>query len=316
MAVTPEQRMREAGERVVEVIARQEWLNPWGYKLEHAMAVGWNLLGGRRDRVRNVLHGTWLGHPLHPMLTDVPLGAWTMAFAFDCLDVRLREHAHFAPAAQMALGVGIVGGAGAALTGLTDWQYTHDDARRTGLVHGMLNLTALGLCVWSWSRRRTQRDGPSRLASGLGYALALGSAFLGGNLVFRERIGVDRTEHPLEPREFVPVLFESELVDERPQHVRAGDADVILVRSGGRLYAYGEHCPHLGAPLSDGWLSDGGIVCPWHGARFELSTGSTVKGPATSRLTRFETCVRDGRIEVRLLAPEHEAVPRTTARQR
>jgi len=112
------------------------------------------------------------------------------------------------------------------------------------------------------------------------------------------------------------VLFESELVDERPQHVRAGDADVILVRSDGRLYAYGEHCPHLGAPFSDGWLSDGGIVCPWHGARFELTTGSTVKGPATSPLTRFETCVRDGRIEVRLLAPEHETVPRTTARQR
>ncbi len=135
-------------------------------------------------------------------------------------------------------------------------------------------------------------------------------------LVFRERIGVDRTEHPIEPRDFVPSLFESELVDERPQHVRAGDADVILVRSDGRLYAYGEHCPHLGAPLSDGWLLDGGIVCPWHGARFELTTGSTVKGPATSPLTRFETCVRDGRIEVRLLAPEHETVPRTTARQR
>lgn len=84
--MTPEQRLREAGERLVEVIARQEWLNPWGYKLEHAMAVGWDLLGGRRDRVRNVLHGTWLGQPLHPVLTDGPLGAWTLAFAFDALD--------------------------------------------------------------------------------------------------------------------------------------------------------------------------------------------------------------------------------------
>ncbi len=314
--MTPEQRMRETGERLVEVIARQEWLNPWGYKLEHVMAVGWDLLGGRRDRVRNVLHGTWLGHPLHPVLTDVPLGAWTTAFALDCLDSRSRDGADFAGAARLALGIGIIGGVGAAMTGLTDWQYTHDDARRTGLVHGLLNLGALGLSAWSWSRRRSERDSWSRLASGLGYGTALFSGFLGGNLVFRERIGVDRTEHPMEPREFVPVLFENELADDRLQHVRAGDADVILLRSGGRLHAYGEHCPHLGAPLSDGWLSNGSIVCPCHGARFELSTGSTVKGPATSPLTCFETCVRGGRIEVRLPAPEDAAVPRKTARQR
>jgi len=183
-----------------------------------------------------VLHGTWLGHPLHPVLTDVPLGAWTTAFALDCFGSRAGGGAKFADAAQLALGVGIVGGVGAVLTGLTDWQYTHDDARRTGLVHGILNLFGLGLSAWSWSRGHRERDGWSRLASGLGYGTALFSGFLGGNLVFRERIGVDRTERPMEPREFVPVMFEDELADERVRHVRAGDADVILVRSGGRVY--------------------------------------------------------------------------------
>ncbi len=314
--MTPEQRMRAAGERLVEAIARQEWLNAWGYKLEHAMAVAWDLLGGRRDRVRDALHGTWLGHPLHPVLTDVPLGAWTLAFVFDVTDLGRPEPERFAEAARMCLGVGVAGGIGSALTGLTDWQYVHDDARRVGLVHGILNLGGIALSAWSWRRRAGGRDRTARLSAALGYGMALFSSFLGGNLVYRERIGVDRTEHPLEPRDFVPVLSESELADERPQRVRAGDADVILIRSAGRLYAYGEHCPHLGGSLANGWLSGGDIVCPWHGARFDVTTGSTRKGPAVSPLTCFETRVEDGRIAVRLVPPEHLTPPRETVRQR
>lgn len=288
--------------RAVEAVERQRWLDAPGYKLEHAIALVFTTLGDRSRGVQDVLHGVGIGHPLHPALADVPLGAWTAVAVLDAADVVSPRPAGWQQAAQLAVGVGVLGGTGAALAGLTDWQHTHDAARRSGLVHGLLNSGALALNVWSWRERRHGRHTRGRRASALGYGLVLAGAYLGGDLVFRHRTGVDHSQPAAGPGGFVVVLAEADLVEDTPHHVDCDGADVVLLRQGGRIDAVGGRCPHLGAPMSQGWLHRGELVCPWHGSRFDPRSGCPVSGPATAPLTRYDVQVVAGQVEVRRAA--------------
>lgn len=102
-------------------------------------------------RAKDALHGVWLGHPLHPVFTDVPLGAWTTALAMDAAadgDPGMRR------AATFAMGVGLAGAVGAAVTGLTDWSETDGQSRRTGLMNGLLNVAATTLFATSFALRQ------------------------------------------------------------------------------------------------------------------------------------------------------------------
>ena len=125
--------------------------------------------------VRNVLDGVWLGNPLHPALTDVPLGAWTTALVLDLAG---------SEAADSALAVGILGAVPAALTGLNDWSHLKDDERRIGIVHALLNTMGLALNVASLVARRDGHRGLGRFLSGIAYAGTAFSAHLGGHLSF------------------------------------------------------------------------------------------------------------------------------------
>src|SRR5215208_7369915 len=106
--------------------------------------------GGRQ--AKNALHGVWLGHPLHPVFTDLPIGAWTTALA---LDAASNGDAGMRRAATFAMGVGLTGALGAAVTGLTDWSETQGQSRRTGLVHGLLNIAATSLIATSFFQRKS-----------------------------------------------------------------------------------------------------------------------------------------------------------------
>lgn len=306
-----EEGVRKVAERAVETIEGQEWLDKPSYKVEHGMAFAVSLLGERSERVTNFLHGTWLGEPLHPVLTNIPIGAWTAALVLDSADIVTARPGRSPQAAQACVGAGIVGGLGAALAGLVDWQHTHDRPRRTGVVHGGLNTVGLGLYIWSWLARRKGRYVSARLASGLGYVTVLFSGFLGGTLVYRHQIGVDHTDHGLDPSQFTAVLAEGELEEGIVSHVEAGDVGMVLVRHQGRISAFGEHCPHLGAPMAGAWLYRDGLECPWHGSRFDLDTGANLSGPAIAPLPCFDTRVRDGQIEVRRRTPEEAPQPRS-----
>src|SRR5688572_2091000 len=148
--------------------------------------------GGPTGReIKDALHGKWLGHPLHPALTSLPLGAWSTALALDAAgngDPGMRR------AATFAIGVGLAGAVGAAVTGLTDWSETGGQARRAGLVHGLLNVTATALMATSFVMRKNGDHDDGRACAWTGYAIALGAAYLGGELVFRQRVGVAGTE--------------------------------------------------------------------------------------------------------------------------
>lgn len=304
--------MRRFGDRVTHAIEGLQWLDRPSYALEHGVALVFTLLGSAGRPVRSALHGTGLGHPLHPTITDVPVGAWTAAAVLDVVDAVSPQGEGFRGAARTAVGVGVVGAAGAAVTGITDWQHTHDDARRLGLVHGVLNTAALGLQVLSWRDRGRQRTGRARLSGAVAYALVIGSGYLGGALVFRHGIGVSHADEQLEPRDFVPVLPADALAEDVPRRVEADGVALVLVRHAGRVSAVGQHCAHLGAPMSEGWVHRGQLVCPWHGSRFCLDDGQPASGPATAPLASYDVRVRDGSVEVRRAPRVRSATPGST----
>ncbi len=142
-----------------------------------------------------------------------PISRWVrgLPLVLDTVDLVAPRPQGFRQAAQLSIGLGVLGGIAAALTGLTDWQHTHHDARRAGIVHGALTTGALTLYGPSWLDCRRGRHARAEVASGLGYGLTITSSYMGASLVFRHRTGVDHTDGRLLPRVFVPVLAESEL---------------------------------------------------------------------------------------------------------
>jgi len=263
--------------------------------LSKAVRGAYEAAGPAGQQLKDAAHGVWLGHPLHPVFTDLPLGAWTTALALDCTangDEGRRR------AATFAMGVGLAGALGAAVTGLTDWSETQGESRRTGLLHGLLNITATTLFATSWAMRQRDSHDTGRAAAWAGYAIAIGAAWFGGNLVYDQRIGVTNADAHL-PEEFTPVLRSDALADNTMTRARVGKADVLLVRQNGRVCALAHDCAHLGGPLSEGTLKDGSVICPWHGSEFALEDGRVLTGPSTHNQPCLEVRERDGQIEVR-----------------
>lgn len=250
------------------------------------------------QKVRNFLNGTWLGEPLHVVLTDVPIGAWTVAVTFDALD-SIRHRREFSLAADTSLAIGLLGAAGAAVTGITDWSDVDPPARRLGLIHGLLNVGVTALFTTSLIFRRRKSRTAGRVSAALGYALLSLSAHLGGKMVYEQRVGVDRTAGQMFPEGFVAVLAESKLADSMPTRAMHDSVPILLVRRGQRILAMAETCSHFGGPLSEGKLVEDSIVCPYHASRFALDDGRVLDGPAVHSQPCLEVRVRNGQIEVR-----------------
>jgi uncharacterized membrane protein len=181
------------GEAIANVLDRQDWLGEASDALQPAIKECFEAGGEAGQAIKNFLHGKWLGHPLHPALTDIPIGAWTAALALDAMEMTTGRK-ELAAGADAAIAVGLVGAVGAAITGMTDWSETGGRARKVGLTHGLLNLSAALLYGTSLAVRdrksRSARVGLSMLA----YAVASASAYLGGHLVFKEGVGVSSAD--------------------------------------------------------------------------------------------------------------------------
>jgi nitrite reductase/ring-hydroxylating ferredoxin subunit/uncharacterized membrane protein len=248
-------------------------------------------------QLKNAAHGVWLGHPLHPVFTDIPLGAWTTGLVLDAVASTTNDRG-MASAADVAMAVGLAGAAGAAITGLTDWSETSGRARRTGLVHGLLNLAATTLYAAAYALRKGGSRAAGQSCALAGYGVAIGAAWFGGDLVYGQRVGV--THAPVDgPEQFTPVAVSSDVPENSMKRVQTGDADLLVARQRGRVCALAHTCTHAGGPLSEGTLKDGSVVCPWHGSEFALEDGHVINGPATQSEPSFEVNERDGGILVR-----------------
>ena len=151
----------------------------------------------RPTAVRNLLSGTYVGHPLHPMLTDVPIGAWGMSVVLDAVGGAAAESA-----ADLLVNVGVAAAAPTAASGLNDWSYTNGRETRAGLVHALAMTTALSLYVASAAARAQgrRRRGKALGLAGLGVLLAGG--YLGGHLRFVHGVNVNRTACDDRPQEW------------------------------------------------------------------------------------------------------------------
>jgi nitrite reductase/ring-hydroxylating ferredoxin subunit/uncharacterized membrane protein len=248
-------------------------------------------------QAKNAMHGVWLGHPLHPVFTDLPIGAWTTGLVLDA--VAAANHDRGAQrAADVAIAVGLAGALASAVTGLTDWSETSGRSRRTGLVHGLLNIAATTLYATAYALRRRGARTSGQSCALAGYGIAVGAAYFGGDLVYDQRIGVTHAEVE-EPESFSRVASTSDVPDGSMTRARKDDADVLLVRQRGRLCALAHPCEHLGGPLSEGTLKDGSVVCPWHGSEFALEDGHVINGPATQSQPCLDVRERGGAIEVK-----------------
>ena len=253
--------------------------------------------------VRNVLDGVWLEAPLHPALTDVPVGAWTAALVFDGLDVATGKEP-VRHAADASLVFGTLGAFGAAVTGLSDWRYLNGGSRRMGVAHGLLNTIGLVLSIVSLILRASGRRNAGRLTFMTGYSISGMAAHLGGELSYHYGLRVDRNVfEEAGPDVFVPVLDESELAQNDLRRVEVEGVGVLLSRSSaGEVCAIAATCNHFSGPLEAGDRQGDTVVCPLHNSRFDLCSGKVIDGPAVFPQSRYDTRVRNGRIEIKAAA--------------
>ena len=253
--------------------------------------IGRNLPPGT---VKDALSGTWLGHTLHPLLTDLPIGFWTSAWVLDHVGGRRS-----APAARTLVALGVLSAVPTAITGASDFADTDGEDRRVGLVHALANSTALACYTVSYVERRRGRRGKGILWGWLGAVAATAGGHLGGHLIAGRGVGVDHTAFDRGPVDWTATGPATALVEGRPVVVRADGVDVLVHQEGDRLLALADRCTHRGGPLHGGPVQDGCGVCPWHLSAYRLEDGEVARGPATRPQPRFEARIREGVLEVR-----------------
>jgi nitrite reductase/ring-hydroxylating ferredoxin subunit/uncharacterized membrane protein len=248
----------------------------------------------RPGKARDALHGVWLGHPVHPMLVQVTVGAWLSA---SILDFAGAGDSTDDRAARRLVAAGIGAAVPAALAGAADWSEQHEQQMRVGVIHAAGNVMALGLYAASLARRGPRTGRLLRLA---GLAAVSASGLLGGHISFRLAGGANHAEevpHLVEPG-WQYLMLASDLPEGKPVRQLLGEVPVVAVRAGGTVRVLADRCSHMSGPLSDSELSDGCLTCPWHGSVFRIADGSVARGPATAPQPSFETREVGGAIQV------------------
>ncbi len=252
----------------------------------------------RGQRVRNLLHGVWLGHPLHPAMVLAPVGSLMSVSVLDAVGADDRG-------ARALIRTGLLTAIPTAAAGLADWSEMHEQQQRVGLVHAASNVTGLGLYAASLAaRNRGDRTTGAVLAlMGLG-ALGLGG-YLGGHLTYRQAGGANHAEdvpHRISAGWHDLCAVDDLEADGDPTVRMLGDVSLLVVRRGREIDVLADRCSHLGGPLHEGEVSADAtcITCPWHGSTFRLADGAVVNGPATAPQHAFDVRVEDGRVKVRL----------------
>jgi nitrite reductase/ring-hydroxylating ferredoxin subunit/uncharacterized membrane protein len=264
--------------------------------------------GGEGTRkAADVLHGKPVGHPLHPILTDITLGSWVLGTLFDLLGLFTFSRTH-RKAANHLITLGTVTAVPTALTGLTDYSAIKKDAARYGAAHGIMNGIAFYLYFRSVKARFAGHYLRALFYTFVGLGFALVAAWLGGDLVYRHRVGVNHASAAAQIEDWTVVLPENELADGERRRVEVDSEPVLLYRTGGTLYAVGAVCSHAGGPLEEGKIDDQCVLCPWHDSVFDLRDGHVVHGPATFDLPAYEARINNGLIEVRRQKPELEPI--------
>ena len=242
--------------------------------------------------VEDSLSGVPAGHPLHPALVAVPIGAWSSSLVLDAVGDD--------DGARRLIGVGLLAALPTAASGASDWLTTGGAERRVGFAHALLNYAAIGAYAGSWFARRADHRRTGVGLSVAGATLVSAAGWLGGHLSYAQGVGVDTTAFQKYPAEWTDALAVDDLPTENAlATVQVGGVPLLITVRGGRAVAMADRCTHRGAPLHEGEVVDGCVVCPWHGGAFSLDDGTVRSGPATRPQPLLETRVHDGRVQVR-----------------
>ncbi|OLC56256.1 MAG: hypothetical protein AUH85_06880 [Chloroflexi bacterium 13_1_40CM_4_68_4] len=241
--------------------------------------------------LKDFLNGVWLGHSLHALLTDVPIGAFTAAIVLDIFNVRAG--------ADIAIALGILGMIGAALAGWADYTDAYGKVRNYGTLHQLLMLVALVLYIVSLGMRLSSgaldRALPITL-SVVGYLIIAASAYIGGEMVYGLGNMIDRHAFRAGGAKWA-ALDVSSIEPDKPTKARAGAQTLVVVRKGDRLFALHDVCAHQGCSLSAGKIVGDSIECPCHGSRYQITTGHVVRGPSTFDQPSFQIRESQGKLE-------------------
>ncbi|CAN7151247.1 MULTISPECIES: Rieske 2Fe-2S domain-containing protein [Pseudarthrobacter] len=289
-----------------------EWLDPVSKKVRKVVK-----RAIRPKWARDVLHGVPIGHPVHPLAVQVPMGAWISAAVLDALPGNDK-------ASALLIGVGTGAAVPSAVAGFTDWTQLHPQQQRVGLVHAAANITATGLYAASLVARARGSRGGGKVLAYLGLAVVGAGGFLGGHLTYRQAAGVNHSEeipHRF-PSGWQPLAALADLPDGKLHKIVVAEIPLLAYREGESVSVLSDVCSHLSGPLHEGKVkggrlqdrvdqnggpgdgSDPCVVCPWHGSTFSLRTGEVQAGPATARQPLFETRVSGGLVEVCLPGAE------------
>lgn len=243
--------------------------------------------------IKDLLNGTWLGHPLHSALTDVPVGALLVSVVLDLLNQPA--------AADVALLATVLFMLAAALSGAADYVDTDSAARVRGTLHSTLMVVALVILVISLGLRAggaLDRMVPVVLSI-VGFLIVSAGAFVGGEVVYALGNMVNRHAFRGPGTKWIP-LDTGDLTDlsalphATPTKARAGINDLVLVRIGSTVHALHAVCAHAGGPLPQGKVVDGCLECPWHASRFRLDNGQVAQGPAVYDQPVYELRAAEG----------------------
>jgi nitrite reductase/ring-hydroxylating ferredoxin subunit/uncharacterized membrane protein len=277
-------------EPVIQALGRSDSLNALGKWLSNTF---YRFV--RAGRLKDVLAGTWMAHPMHPMLTDVTIGAWTSASILDILGGKKAR-----PGADMLVGIGILSALPTAITGLSDLSDIVDrEERSVATAHALANVGGLGLWTLSYLTRKGQSRRAAMMLSVAGALMTTGAGFLGGHLSYRQGVGVDQTIFDHRFEEWTAVIEEAELKEGQPRRVMVAGTNVFLYRTGERIHALGNRCSHRGGPLHKGSVDEESVTCPWHLSVFRLEDGAVLRGPATAPQPSYQVRLREGKVEVR-----------------
>jgi nitrite reductase/ring-hydroxylating ferredoxin subunit/uncharacterized membrane protein len=250
-------------------------------------------------RIKDALHGVWLGHPLHPALAQFTLGSFVSAAALDLTGGQSR-------ASSRLIAIGAVMALPTVAAGWADYADAHEEQQRLGIVHAALNGAGFAGFLTVLALRARGAGGAARVVSVAAGALAGLAAAIGGDLGYRRALGANHAEQVphVGPADWQSLGPLADLPDGEPVRRQAGDVHVVVVRDGNAVHVLSDTCPHLAAPMSDGELGDAGadatLTCPWHGSVFRVADGSVVHGPATSPLPCFDTRVVDGTVQAKV----------------
>ncbi|KYF85664.1 DUF2231 domain-containing protein [Sorangium sp. So ce388] len=187
------------GSAVVGEIERQDWID----RIADPLQRGIRSVLERAPTVAKVLHGKFLGHPLHPVLVTIPIGAWSCTLVLDLAGIGGGRKVHRGADATAA--IGLAGAVVAAAAGLADWSTTLGSAKRIGFVHGAMNMAIAGLYGASLASRAVGLRSLGIALSTTGFGLAGASGWLGGELIYRYGVGVSNDACERKPEAQVPV---------------------------------------------------------------------------------------------------------------